>query len=206
MNFKPSNKKIMTKKKILLPILSLFFVLWTGIHHVQAQDGFFSNAQTLENGAFAIGLQPVMLTAQNDFMFIGRASYGFQRGVTGHVKAGFLDEETYLGTHFEVGLASEPQSALSASLLAGVYSYGDIGLKGGLNISKDIDPFSIYSGINYQPLFTGNQTVNAFLIPVGLDLHLKRGTLDLMLEGDIPVNDEAEYLEAVTFGARIYLN
>ena len=30
--------------------------------------------------------------------------------------------------------------------------------------------------------------------------------VDLILEADIPLNDDAEYLEAITFGARIYVN
>ena len=91
-------------------------------------------------------------------------------------------------------------------VLGGIYSYDDIGLKAGLNISKNFHPLSLYTGFNYQPLFTPNRTINALLVPVGLDVHVKRGTLDLVVEGDIPVNDEAEYLEAITFGARIYLN
>lgn len=189
--------------------LKLFFLILfmsAGTQQLHAQDGFFSNAKTLEKGTFAIGLQPVILTAQDEFMFMGRASYGLTNGVTGHLKVGIQDNETYFGAHLESSLASEPSSGLSVALLSGVYSYGDIGLKLGMNISKDIDPVSIYTGINYQPLFAENQTTNAFLIPVGLDIHIKRGTLDVMIEGDIPINDEAEYLEALNFGARIYLN
>lgn len=193
----------MDTRKILFTLLLLAFL--TGTHQVQAQDGFFSNAQTLQKGTLAIGLQPVILTAQDDFMFIGRTSYGLRPGLTGHLKVGFLDEETYVGAHFEGNLASEPTSKVSLALLAGAYSYGDLGLKLGLNLSKDFDPFSLYSGINYQPLFTEVESIHSFLVPVGIDLHLKRGTLDLMLEGDIPISD-AEYLEAITFGARVYLN
>lgn len=192
------------KKYLLLIVLTLFMI--SGLQEVRAQDGFFSNAQTLEKGAFAVGLQPVVLTAQDDFMFMGRTSYGLTHGVTGHLKVGIQDDETYFGAHLESSLASEPNSGLSVALLGGVYSYGDVGLKLGMNISKNLHPISIYTGLNYQPLFAEVQTVNALLVPVGLDLHLKKGTLDLMLEGDIPVNDDAEYLEALTFGARIYLN
>lgn len=186
--------------------IALLLLILSGPQLSQAQDGFFSNAQTLEKGTFAVGLQPVVLTGQDEFMFMGRTSYGLTHGVTGHIKVGIQDNETYIGAHLESSLASEPNSGLSVALLGGVYSYGDVGLKVGMNISKNFHPVSIYSGINYQPLFAENQTVNALLIPVGLDFHIKEGTLDLMLEGDIPVNDDAEYLEALTFGARIYLN
>ncbi len=192
------------RKSILILPLVLFILV--SASNVQAQDGFFSNARTFEEGTFALGLQPVMLTSQDDFMFIGRAEYGVSHGLTGHFKVGFQDNETYVGAHFEGSLASEPQSALSVALLGGVYSYNDVGLKVGMNISKNFHPVSIYSGLNYQPLFVSNGTINSWLVPIGMDIHLKRGTLDLLLEGNIPLNDEAEYLEAVSFGARIYLN
>lgn len=194
------------KKQLLIIPLLLIILSSVNINNAEAQDGFFSNAQTLQKGTFAIGLQPVMLTAQDDFMFIGRASYGIAHGLTGHIMAGIQDEETYVDAHFEKNIASEPESNLSVALLGGVYSYGDVGLKTGLNISKNFHPVSIYTGLNYQPLFASSRTINALLVPVGLDFHVKEGTLDLMVEGDIPVNDDAEYLEAVTFGARIYLN
>lgn len=194
---------IMKKSIFILPLLLLSFI---SVNNVQAQDGFFSNAQTLEKGTLAIGLQPVMLTEQNEFMFMGRGSYGLTNGLTGHFKVGFQDDITYVGAHFEGNLASEPASALSVALLGGIYSYDDIGLKMGINVSKNFHPVNIYTGINYQPLFVTNNTINSVLIPVGVDIHVKKGTLDLMLEGDIPVNDEAEYLQALTFGARIYLN
>jgi len=179
-------------KKLLLTLPLALFIL-ADASNVRAQDGFFSNAQTFQEGTLAIGLQPVMLTAQDDFMFIGRASYGLTNGLTSHFKVGFQGDQTYVGAHFEGNLASEPQSGLSVALLGGVYSYEDVGLKAGLNISKNFHPVSIYTGLNYQPLFVSNDTIHSWLVPVGMDVHVKRGTLDLMLE-------------AVTFGARIYLN
>ncbi len=194
-------------KKSLLSLFIVAMLTLMGITpDAHAQDGFFSNAQTLEKGTFAIGIQPVILTAQDDEMLIGRISYGISHGLTTHLKAGFLGDEDYIGAHFESNLATEPASEISVALLAGAYSYGDAGLKLGLNISKDFHPVSLYTGLNYNAHFADPETINAFLIPVGLDLHLKPGTLDLMVEGDIPVNDEAEFLEAITFGARIYLN
>ncbi|SMO45872.1 hypothetical protein [Gracilimonas mengyeensis] len=192
------------KKSLILTLLSLF--CFFGTQTLKAQDGFFSNAKTLEQGTFAVGIQPVMLTAQDDFMFITRGAYGFSNDLTGHAKLGFMDDEIYFGGHFEANVASEPTSSLSVALLGGIYTYGDLGLKTGVNISKDIHPVSLYTGFNYQPLFTDNVTYHALLVPVGIDIHLNDAPVDLMLEGNIPVNDEAEYLEALTFGARIYLN
>lgn len=184
-------------------LLSLTFATET----VKAQDGFFSNAKTLERGTLDVALQPVVLTAQEDFMMIFRGAYGLSRGLTGHFKVGTFQEDVYIGGHLEYNLAFEPNSPISAAILAGVYNQAETGLKFGLNLSKDFHPVSLYTGLNYQPLFVSEDyTNNAFLLPIGLDYHIHNAPVDLMVEGDIPLNDDAEYLEAITFGARIYLN
>jgi len=189
-------------KKLLL----LFSVIFTTVfitNTANAQDGFFSNAKTLEKGTGSIGLQPVFLTNQDDFMFILRGAYGIQSGVTGHLKLGLFEDETYFGGHFETSLNQNSDSNVNVAALLGLYSYGDLGLKAGLNLSTDFDPVSIYTGVNYQPLFA-SETIHAVLVPIGFDVHLDNG-VDLMLEGNIPANNDADYLESITFGARIYL-
>lgn len=193
------------KKYILTTALLLFLI--SGMETAKAQDGFFSNAQTFQEGTFAIGLQPTALTEQNDFMMIFRAGYGLTPRLTGHLKLGAFDDELYAGAHFEYNLTSEPNSAFSVALLGGAFQYDEPGLKFGLNISRDFHPVSLYTGLNYQPHFISEDfTLNAFLLPVGLDYHMDNAPVDLMLEADIPLNDDGEYLEAITFGARFYVN
>ena len=189
-------------KKLLLLTTFIFTALAT-TNSVKAQDGFFSNAKTLQKGVGSIGLQPVFLTNQDDFMFIVRGGYGITNSVTGHLKLGLFEDETYFGGHFETALNSDEESNIDVAALVGVHSYGDLGLKLGLNLSTDLDAVSIYSGINYQPLFIQNNTNHAILVPIGFDVHLSNG-LDIMLEGNIPANDDANYLEAITFGTRLY--
>lgn len=193
-------------KKLLLSLtFGLFLML--GSTQVQAQDGYFSNARTLEKGTFTVGIQPVILTEQDDFMMMFRGSYGLAHRITGHLKVGALGDETYVGSHLEANLLSEPESNLSLALLAGVYSYGETGLKLGMNVSHNFDPISLYTGISYEPLFLDNdETFDILLLPLGLDYHVEDAPIDLMLEANVPLNDEGEYLQAVTFGARIYLN
>jgi hypothetical protein len=190
-------------KKIIL-LTTFIFTAFITTNTVNAQDGFFSNAKTLEKGTGSIGLQPVFLTAQDDFMFILRGAYGIQSGLTGHLKLGLFEDETYFGGHFETALNRNSESNVDIAGLVGVYTYGDVGLKLGLNLSTDFEPVSIYSGFNYQPLFIENNTNHAILVPIGFDVHLENG-IDLMLEGNIPANDDADYLESITFGARFYL-
>lgn len=193
-------------KKLLL-FATILFCLISVTETVKAQDGFFSNAKTFQEGTFAIGLQPTALTEQNDFMMIFRAGYGLTPRLTGHLKVGAFADEVYAGAHLEYNLASEPNTALSFALLAGAYQYDESGLKFGLNISRDFHPLSLYTGLNYQPLFINEDyTINAFLLPIGLDYHMQNAPVDLILEADVPLNDDAEYLEAITFGVRIYVN
>lgn len=194
------------KKYILSTALLLLFLI-TGVNKATAQDGFFSDARTLEQGTFNIGLQPVVLTAQDDFMMMFRGAYGFSRGLTGHFKVGAFQEDVYIGGHLEYNLISEPNSSISAALLAGAYSQSETGLKFGLNLSKHFDPISLYTGLNYQPLFINDDvTLNSLLLPIGLDYHVPNAPVDLLLEANLPLNDDAEYLESVSFGAKIYLN
>ncbi len=193
------------KKYILSTALLLFLI--SGVKTVNAQDGFFTDARTLEKGTFLVGLQPVILSAQDDFMMMFRGAYGFSRGLTGHFKVGAFQEDVYIGGHLEYNLISEPNSSISAALLAGAYTQSETGLKFGLNLSKHFDPLSLYTGLNYQPLFINDDvTLDSFLLPVGLDYHVPNAPVDLLLEANIPLNDDAEYLEAVSFGAKIYLN
>lgn len=193
--------------KKLVFLATFLFCLISITETAKAQDGFFSNAKTFQEGTFTIGLQPVALTEQDDFMMIFRAGYGLTPRLTGHLKVGAFNEEVYAGAHFEYNLTSEPNTALSVALLGGAYQHEETGLKFGLNISRDFHPISLYTGLNYQPLFISEDyTNNAFLLPIGLDYHMADAPLDLMLEANVPLNDDAEYLEAITFGARIYMN
>lgn len=193
-------------KRYLL-LLTVVLSLSVTTQPANAQDGFFTDARTLEKGTFLVGVQPVVLTAQDDFMTVFRGSYGLTRGLTGHFKVGAFQEDVYVGGHLEYNLMMEPERAISAGLLAGIYTQSETGLKFGLNLSKHFDPVSVYTGLNYQPLLIdGEVALDSILLPIGLDYHLRNVPVDLLLEANIPLNDDAEYLEAITFGAKIYLN
>jgi len=185
--------------------LLLVTVLLAGItHQAHAQDGFFSDAQTLRSNQLALGVQPVIFTEIDDFLLNLRAAYGLQPGLTVHGKVGILADETYIGGHFEYRLAGEPQSSLSVALLGGVYSFGDLGLKISGVVSKRLEPFSIYTGISYEPLFA-ETTVNPVLLPVGVDIPLLTRKANFVLEGDIALGDDGELYQAVIFGINFYL-
>ena len=169
-----------------------------------AQDGIFSDAQTLRLNQLAIAIQPIVYTESEELMLNFRGAYGLQSGLTIHGKVGILRDETYVGGHLEYRLAGEPRSPLSFALLAGVYSFGELGLKLSGVISKKLDPFSIYTGLSYEPLFAAS-TRNPFLLPAGLDIPLFGRNANVILEGDIGLNGDGEGYQAVHFGVNFYL-
>lgn len=187
-------------KTAIWPVVGLLVLLST---RVQAQDGIFSDAQTLRPQQLALGIQPIIYTESEDLMLNFRGAYGIQSGLTIHGKVGVFRDETYLGGHLEYRLAGEPQSPVSFALLGGVYSFGDVGLKVSGVISKRLEPFSIYTGLSYEPLFAGT-TLNPILLPVGVDIPLFNRKANFVLEGDIAISDEGKGYQAVSFGVNFY--
>lgn len=194
------------KNRILALLAFCGLVFLFSNETVQAQDGFFSDAQTLEPGIISAGLQPVILTDQEDFMLIARGAYGISSGLTVHGKIGVLEDETYFGAHAEYRILSEAQDPLTVSGIGGIYTYGDPGLKLAAVASKQLDLFSIFGGLNYQPLFIEDNTLHPFLIPFGLDIPLLDKQANFVFEANVGVNDDAGVFESLTFGVNYYLN
>lgn len=168
-----------------------------------AQDGAFSDANTLRSSQLSIGIQPVIYTElDNEFMLILRGGYGLQSGLSFYGKLGVLREEPYVGGHFKYQLAGEPSDVLSFSILGGAYSFGDIGLKLGGILSKRIGGFSLYSGLLYEPLFTSNIR-NALLLPIGVDVPLSDSG-SFIFEADLAVNDDGRAYQALHIGLNFY--
>lgn len=184
--------------------LCLGFTLLLMSNNLKAQDGFFSDAQTLRSQQLALGVQPVIYTQSEDVMLNLRAGYGLQPGLTLHGKLGVFRDETYVGGHLEYRLAAEPQSDISFAILAGVYGFGEVGLKLSGVVSKRFDPFSIYTGLSYEPLFT-DETLNPLMLPVGVDIPLVNEQANFILEADIAVSEDGETYQAVNFGINFYL-
>jgi hypothetical protein len=192
-------------KKLLLLLFGIFALSQiSGLNTANAQDGFYTDAQTLVNGGGLLGIQPVYFTESEEAMLMFRGAYGLNSTVTLHGKLGVLEDETYGGGHLEIGLASEPSSSLSLALLTGVHIWDEPGLKAALKVSKRWDQISLFSGLSYEPIFYDNNTLNPLLVPVGIDVHLN-GSANLVLEADIAGNDDGEFLQAITGGVYFYL-
>lgn len=193
----------MRRKTGLSVTLPVLIALITLTIPAKAQDGFFSDAQTLQTGRLSLGIQPIIYTESEDLMLNFRTAYGVQPGLTIHGKIGAFRDETYFGGHLEYQIAGEPQNAISFALLGGVYSFGDAGLKLSGVISKQLDPFSLYSGVSYEPLFS-DPAYEPVLIPVGVDIPLGRGA-NFVMEADLVVNDEGDAYQSLHFGFNFYL-
>lgn len=191
-------------RKPISSFLLVLAILLCSSLPMNAQDGAFSDAQTLSGGQLSIGLQSVIYTElDNEFMLILRGGYGLQPDLSFYGKLGVLREETYVGGHLKYQIAGEPADAVSFSILGGAYSFGDIGLKLGGVLSKRIDGFSLYSGLLYEPLFS-NRTSNALLLPIGVDIPLS-GSGSFIFEADIAANDDGRPYQALHVGFNFYL-
>lgn len=169
-----------------------------------AQDGVFSDAQALERSEWSLGIQPAIYTElNNDLMLIFRGAYGLRSDITFHGKVGVLRDETYAGGHFLYQVAGEPEDPMAISLLFGAYSFGDIGLKLGSVISKQIGTVSIYSGLTYEPLFS-DPALTPLMLPLGVDIPLGTDT-HFLFEADVGINDDGEAYQALHSGVKFYL-
>lgn len=193
-------KNIVTSTVLSLIIITISFI------PLKAQDGVFSDAQTLGYEQFALSVQPIIYTevGSDDFMLMMRGAYGLKSDLTLHGKLGVLRNETYVGGHIEYMLAGEPNDPLSFSLLVGAYSFGDLGLKLGGVLSKQAGPFSLYSGLLFEPLFTDPDELTPLLLPLGVDIPVSGGQASFVFEADLALNDDAEFYEALHFGFNFY--
>lgn len=192
----------MTKSSI--SIAGILIIIMTSVGIAHAQDGFFSDAQTLRGGAASLGVQSAIYTdLDNEMMLILRGGYGLNPGLTLHGKVGLFRDETYLGGHLEYQLAGEPSDPISFALLAGVYAFGDPGLKLGGVFSKRLGQLSLYSGLSFEPLFTEPDTRTPILVPVGMEVPIGRA-VHLVLEADIAANDDADFYQALHIGVNFY--
>lgn len=192
-------------KKILASIIVGIILFFGCINTSNAQDGFFSDAQTLRQGTFSLGVQSAIYTElDNEAMLFLRGAYGVNPGLALHGKVGLLRNETYIGGHLEYQLAGEPTDPISFSIIGGAYAFGDLGLKLGGILSKQLGQLSLYSGLTFEPLFTEPDELTPLLIPVGVDIPIGNQA-NFILEADIAANDDADFYQALHFGLNFYL-
>lgn len=191
----------MKRELTVLPMLAILASFYST--PAKAQDGIFSDAQLMSPKQVKLGIQPAIFTEPDEFMLIFRGAYGMQPKLSLHAKVGIFDNrETYFGGHIQYQVAAEPGQPVSFAVLGGIYSFGEVGLKLSGVLSKNLDSFSLYSGLSYEPLFSGN-TIHPILIPIGVSIPAAP-EIDFMMEGDIAINEDGKAYQAVTFGLNFY--
>lgn len=190
------------KKCAFIILIPLFYITIITVEQSDAQDGFFTDTRSLLAQNVSLGIQPTLLTADdNEFMLGLRGSYAFDDDFVGHLKLGLLSDDIFIGAHFHYRLVTEQRFA--ASGLFGAQNWGDVGLKGGVNFSYDLNPFSIYGGLLYQPYFS-DPAIHPVLIPLGVAIPLA-GQANFLFEANIGINDDARPLEKLSLGLVFYL-
>lgn len=191
-------------KKYIHFFITSLLVCGLNIFTASAQDGVYTDAQTLQANEAMLGVQSAIYTDVNDFMLYLRAGYGIQDGLALHGKLGLLARDLYGGGHVEYQLAGEPDDAVSFALIGGLYHFREIGLKIGAVLGKQIDSFSLYSGLTYEPVFTDNVR-HPLMLPIGIEIPFSDGNTNFLMETDISINSDGGIYEAVNFGIKFYL-
>jgi hypothetical protein len=167
---------------------AFFFITMIICTCLQAQ--VFNTAQTLRQGAFALGLEPAIydLEGDNETALFLHGGYGISRGLDLGIKLGLGMEETYIGADLEWMLrALSPYISISA----GAHMFNDVGIDGTLNFTFPLNKqLWLYSGLDLDIVFAENDTFIPFWLPVGLEVAIRRN-MTILLEVEIALNEEA---------------
>mgnify|MGYP006896941169 CR=1 FL=1 len=186
-------------------LIIIAFIAAGAFTTARAQDGFFTDSEILEPETFSASLQPVIYTNPDDFMMMIRGGYGVKENLSVHAKLGALAENTYFGAHAEYDLISEAENAVTVSSLGGLYVYHDFGIKLGAKVSKQIEFFSLYSGLNTQVHFSDDVMI-PMLIPFGVDIPLPEHQTHFIFETNVGMNSDASAFEMLSFGVNYYFD
>lgn len=191
--------------KISLSGLFLSLFLFLLCSSSLAQDGFFSDAETLEPGVFALGAQPIIFTNPDDLWLTVRGAYGLKPGLSIHGKIGIdFNDDPYLGSHIEYRLIQQGSDApVSVAILGGAQVLNNIGLKLSSVVSHRFEPFSLYGGLDYTPYF-GERSLNAMVLPLGVDIPFANRNANFILEAMLPVSQDGEFFQGINFGVNYY--
>ena len=150
----------------------------------------FGTAQTLKNGKWSLGVNPVMYDLGDDEMGIfGHLGLGLKPGMDLGFKLGLgLLDETYFGLDLEWALRRQSPFI---SISAGGHYWGDAGIDGTFNLTFPVGrQVDLYTGLDMDVVFAEGNTPIPLWIPIGIDVMLQR-KMSLLIEIEIDVNDDA---------------
>jgi len=174
-------------KKIIFSVIVFFGIISSGKAQV-----LFSNAQTLQGGAWNIGINPAYSEWHDDFALFFHGGYGLGSNSDLGLKLGFGWGDTYVGLDYEKTVfAGKP----IVSLFGGAHYWGDFGLDLGSKVTFPIGNVRLTAGLDMDLNFgedgNGELELHAPLwLPISLEVYLKK-QLSLVFEGNIGLTDRA---------------
>jgi len=175
-------------KKIILTL-----VLFTGISVATNAQIVFSTGQTLQKGAFSIGINPAWADiGGGDFALFFHGGYGVGQNADLGVKLGFGWGDPYVGIDFEKSfLSGKP----SLSVFAGGHYWHDFGLDLGAVVTFPVKNVYLSTGLDMDIVFGKDANDDLDMrVPLWLPLEVEfylRKHLSLIFEADIKLTKSA---------------
>ncbi len=179
------------KKKILITSFLLI------ISSISFSQTVFSTAQTLQKGAFSVGLNPVYATVGNgDFALFFHGGMGTGNNSDIGLKLGFGWSDTYVGLDYEKMLFANSNVFLSGSL--GAHYWRDFGIDANIIFSFKVSNVFLTTGLDMNMNFVsinnnGEDELDVqfpFFLPLAVEFYLKKH-ISLIFEANIKLTDEA---------------
>ncbi len=178
-------------KKIILTL-----VLVTGISIGMNAQIVFGTGQTLQKGAFSVGINPAWADTGNEFGLLFHGGYGLGNNSDLSLKLGFGWGNPYVGLDFEkTFLSGKP----SLSVYGGAHYWNNFGLDFGTIVTFQVAQVYISTGLDMDLNFItrdingdGNKEFDNLQVPIWLPLEVEwyvKKHLSLIFEADIPLND-----------------
>ena len=175
-------------KKIILTL-----ALLVGISIFLNAQIVFSTGQTLQKGAFSIGVNPAWGDKSGgDFALFFHGGYGIGNNADISAKLGYGWGQPYVGIDFEKSfLKGRP----SLSVYAGGHYFDDFGLDLGTTVTFKAQNVYISTGLDMDIVFRQDNNDDfepAILVwlPLQVEFYLKKH-LSLIFEADIPLTRSA---------------
>jgi len=174
-------------KKIILALFLFAVIAFSANAQVR-----FSTGQTLQKGAFSIGIDPVINTNGSNFALFFHGGYGLGNNSDLGLKLGFGWGNPYIGLDYEKSfLSGKP----SVSAHGGAHYWGDFGLDFGSTVTFPIKSLYLSTGLDADLNFGSNTNndLNMYLplwLPLEMEYYLQKH-LSLIFEANIKLTRSA---------------
>ncbi|MCF6242040.1 MAG: hypothetical protein L3J74_11925 [Bacteroidales bacterium] len=175
-------------KKIVLTI-----VLFAAVSITTNAQILFGTAQTLKNGAFSIGIEPVWADyGGGDFAMFFHGGYGLGNSSDLGLKLGFGWSGTYVGLDYEkMFISGKP--AVSGHI--GAHYWNDFGLDFGAIVTFPIQALKLTTGLDMDLNFgeDANNDLELYApvwLPISMEYYIKKN-FSIVFEGNIKLTRTA---------------